>query len=351
MSFLNKRVEDSIKQAKLLAQMSELSYRALNGTRQTRSNFINNDLKEQADTDKPAVGSLTSEMIAQYKREEEEKNKYVDPKSGDEFLYAPTGMTPTINTPSYVDVTSLGKPATEADIQTEKINYEKILQDIKDKKQEIEDKRREYKIKNKEVAEKQAKLKELEKVYNKIKDDKTKIESGLKAIEKELKTLSKITSPTPEEEEKIKDLKTMAIPELKKVLIECDDHLADVAAEHGTIHTEGTTLVAERNAINDEIKDIKTFDIPLLEKALTNSEKLIETYKDNIKENEIIARDTERENKEKIKGFQDTFNIMNKNRYQVTQDPTETDTDFIKRIKSLESLAFDPTIFKDRAIN
>ena len=33
MSFLNKRVEDSIKQAKLLAQMSEISYRSLNGTR------------------------------------------------------------------------------------------------------------------------------------------------------------------------------------------------------------------------------------------------------------------------------------------------------------------------------
>ena len=54
MSFLNKRVEDSIKQAKLLAQMSEMSYRSLNGTRQTRSSFTNNDLKEQADTDKPA---------------------------------------------------------------------------------------------------------------------------------------------------------------------------------------------------------------------------------------------------------------------------------------------------------
>jgi hypothetical protein len=63
MSFLNKRVEESIKQAKLLAQMSEMSYRSLNGTRQTRSSFTNNDLKEQADTDKPAVGSLTSEMI------------------------------------------------------------------------------------------------------------------------------------------------------------------------------------------------------------------------------------------------------------------------------------------------
>ena len=40
---------------------------------------------------------------------------------------------------------------------------------------------------------------------------------------------------------------------------------------------------------------------------------------------------------------------MNKNRYQVTQDPTETDADFIKRIDSLEKLKFDPTIFKDRA--
>jgi hypothetical protein len=89
MSFLNKRVEESIKQAKLLAQMSEMSYRSLNGTRQTRSSFTNNDLKEQPDTDKPAVGSLTSEMIAQYKREEEEKNKYVDP-GGNEFLYTPT---------------------------------------------------------------------------------------------------------------------------------------------------------------------------------------------------------------------------------------------------------------------
>ena len=91
MSFLNKRVEESIKQAKLLAQMSEMSHRSLNGTRQTRSSFTNNDLKEQADTDKPAVGNLSSEMIAQYKREEEEQNKYVNPTTGNEFQYAPAG--------------------------------------------------------------------------------------------------------------------------------------------------------------------------------------------------------------------------------------------------------------------
>ncbi len=153
MSFLNKRVEESIKQTKLLAQMSELSYRALNGTRQTRSNFINNDLKEQAGTDKPAVGSLTSEMIAQYKREEEEKNKYVD-ATGNEFLYAPTGMTPTINTPALVTVTSLGTPATITEVQTEQSNYATILQDFKVQEQEIQDKIREGKEKQIEMKSK-----------------------------------------------------------------------------------------------------------------------------------------------------------------------------------------------------
>jgi len=39
---------------------------------------------------------------------------------------------------------------------------------------------------------------------------------------------------------------------------------------------------------------------------------------------------------------------MNKHRYQVKQDPTETGADFVKRIQSLESLSFDKNIFKDR---
>ena len=78
-------------------------------------------------------------MITRYKREEEEKNKYVDP-TGTEFLYAPTGMTPTIVTPTFVDVPSLGTPATLTDVQTEQSNYTTILQDLKDKNQKIEEK-------------------------------------------------------------------------------------------------------------------------------------------------------------------------------------------------------------------
>jgi hypothetical protein len=273
MSFLNKRVEDSIKQAKLLAQMSEMSYRSLNGTRQTRSSFINNDLKEQPDTDKPAVGSLTSEMIAQYKREQEEQNKYVDPSTGDEFQFAPAGIAPALKAPALVPVSSLGAPATVADVETEKNNYDTILQNLRNKKKERKDKIREGKEKEKQVTELDPKT------------DKAKIAT------------------------------------LKK----------DIA-----------TLLTEVN-------NIQNVDIPPLETALEQSEKDIEMLKDNIKENEIIVRDQEKENKQKLKEYQDTFNIMNKNRYQVTQDPTETDADFIARIQSLEKLAFDPNIFKDRA--
>jgi hypothetical protein len=348
MSFLNKRVEDSIKQAKLLAQMSELSYRALNGTRQTRSNFINNDLKEQADTDKPAVGSLTSEMIAQYKREEEEKNKYVDPATGNELQYAPTGMTPTIKAAKLVPVTSLSAPATITDVEKEQSNYATILQGLKDKKQEIEDKKQESKSKNKEVAEKNANLKQIEKEFNEAKKDRTVLLLKLTEIQTRLATLTSITKPTPEEKKEINEINDDIIMS-KKLLTEIDQQLKDIATEHKKTFAEGTTLVAERNVIIDEIKDMKTFDIPLLEQDLEKSKKLIETYQDNIKENEIIERDTEQENKQQLKAYQDTFNIMNKNRYQVTQDPTETDVDFIKRIQSLESLAFDKNIFKDRA--
>ena len=176
MSFLNKRVEESIKQAKLLAQMSEMSYRSLNGTRQTRSSFTNNDLKEQPATDKPAVGSLTSEMIAQYKREQEELNKYVDPATGDEFQYAPTGMTPTIKAAKLVDVPSLSAPATITDVQTEQSNYDNNLQDLKDKEQEIEDKIREGKEKQIEMRSKgEAKKKALNESTELTKEESDKI--------------------------------------------------------------------------------------------------------------------------------------------------------------------------------
>jgi hypothetical protein len=146
----------------------------------------------------------------------------------------------------------------------------------------------------------------------------------------------------------MKDL-NFTIPKLEARVKALPALITNAITESKKIGKEEKVLAADLKTLMADINNIATVDIPTLETRLEQSKKLIETYQENIKENEIIERDTERENKQELKAYQDTFNIMNKNRYQVTQDPNETDADFIKRIQSLESLSFDPTIFKDRA--
>jgi hypothetical protein len=70
-------------------------------------------------------------------------------------------MTPSLSTPSLVDVPSLGRTATVVDVSQEKNNYAKIYQDLQDKKQELADKKREGKGKEKEKAETEAYVLEL----------------------------------------------------------------------------------------------------------------------------------------------------------------------------------------------
>jgi Skp family chaperone for outer membrane proteins len=197
--------------------MSEISYRSLNGTRQTRSSFTNNDLKEQPITDIPTVGSLTSEMIAQYKREEEEQNRYVDPTSGNEFKFAPAGTAPTLNAPAYVVVPSLGAPATITDLKTEETNFAKILEHIRDKNKEIEEKEKEIKAKEEENTEYKTKLKELKKKLIDLNKERTETLDKVDTEQKLLADLEKLTSPTTREEAKIRRLK-VAIPRLKTKL-------------------------------------------------------------------------------------------------------------------------------------
>jgi hypothetical protein len=152
-------------------------------------------------------------MIAQYKREEEEKNKYVDPV-GNEFLYAPTGMTPALSTSTPVPVISLGRAAIVVDVSTEKNNYVKIYQDIQDAKQEIKDKKREGKEKEKEKAEKEAEVKELKSQWAEIDKLKKTDEKEEKAANKRLETLTKISTPKPEEVAEI--IEGFEIPNLVK---------------------------------------------------------------------------------------------------------------------------------------
>jgi hypothetical protein len=65
--------------------LSEISYRVKNGTRQKKSNFNEGTLEQKTSTDAP--GSLTSEVINQYKRGEEGKKNYTDAAGNIRILY------------------------------------------------------------------------------------------------------------------------------------------------------------------------------------------------------------------------------------------------------------------------
>jgi adenylate cyclase class IV len=44
------------------------------------------------------------------------------------------------------------------------------------------------------------------------------------------------------------------------------------------------------------------------------------------------------------------FNEQNKNLYSVKQEPYESETDYIQRIKQLDTMKYDPTLYENRAV-
>lgn len=75
MSIVNKAAEESIRQSRLISQLADLSYKAVNGKRQNARDFASGILNagklgEQMDVPKDEI---TKDMILDYKREQEEK--------------------------------------------------------------------------------------------------------------------------------------------------------------------------------------------------------------------------------------------------------------------------------------
>jgi len=86
-----------------------------------------------------------------------------------------------------------------------------------------------------------------------------------------------------------------------------------------------------------------------IDEQIANSTYTIKQIEDNLKLNENRVIDAEQKNKQIVQKYEEGFNLANRGRYQVTQDPNETDQEYINRIKSLENLPFDKTIFEERA--
>ncbi len=52
-----------------------------------------------------------------------------------------------------------------------------------------------------------------------------------------------------------------------------------------------------------------------------------------------------------MKEYGENFNLLNWQQQQVGQQPNESDEAYIKRLKDLENLKADPTLYKQKAIN
>jgi hypothetical protein len=101
---------------------------------------------------------------------------------------------------------------------------------------------------------------------------------------------------------------------------------------------------------NQETEEKKVLDkIQKIDEKIYNSTSRIKQIEDNLKLNENRVIDAEQKNKQIVQKYEEGFNLANRQRYQVKQQPNETDKEYIERIQSLESMPFDRTIFEERA--
>ena len=108
--------------------------------------------------------------------------------------------------------------------------------------------------------------------------------------------------------------------------------------------------VLDTRIFNQENEKKKVLDkLQKIDEQIANSTSRIKQIEDNLTLNENRVIDAEQKNKQIVQKYEEGFNLANRGRYQVTQDPNETDEEYIKRIQSLEMMPFDRTIFEERA--
>ena len=116
MTLLDKIIDQSRIDAQLNSQLSEISYRALNGTRQSARNFAEGTLNVGTMNFKTPNDTITKDMIMDYQQKEQEK--FFTDAAGNKVLYDQTGLTATTVTATPIPYGTTGAPATKADVQT-----------------------------------------------------------------------------------------------------------------------------------------------------------------------------------------------------------------------------------------
>ncbi len=116
MSLIAKIQQQSLLQNKLQAQLAEMSYQAVNGTRQEPRNFKEGTLEIGKMHFTTPQDRITKEMIMDYQKTEQEKH-YTD-SAGNKLLYKPTGLK---------DVIDVYKPITNGPITSRASTEDDVL--------------------------------------------------------------------------------------------------------------------------------------------------------------------------------------------------------------------------------
>jgi hypothetical protein len=98
MSLIAKIQQQSLLQTKLLAQLAEMSYQAVNGTRQAPRNFREGTLEIGKMNFTTPQDRITKEMVMDYQKTQQEKHtNVIDPVTGKPLLYDSTGLKDIAN--------------------------------------------------------------------------------------------------------------------------------------------------------------------------------------------------------------------------------------------------------------
>lgn len=270
MSTINKVAEEALRQNMLLAQMSNASYNAVNGTRQKERDFREGilnmgKLDEQMEVSKDKI---TKEMIMDYKREQQEK-------SFDGKMYQQTGIKE--NLVPYVPINT-----------GDRVDMEKQQ--------------------NK---------------YNILVERKAQIMENINAIDDEIININTemiIVTMSPK----------FSSPGIAKL-----------SADYKNKKKELTNKEAEKNALIPQLRAV--------EKQIERQEKRVNLVNKYIEENRTEEARINDLNKEAYKEYAEKFNVLNRDRLNIEQQPYETTAEYYRRIKDLESTAFDENIYKDKA--
>ena len=157
MSLINRLAQESIKQNKLISQLSEISYRAINGKRQSARNFKEGTLNVGTMNFNTPQDKITKDMFMDYQKAEQQKH-YDD--GTNKLQYDPTGLfdptgtaTIPLNTPTSIPLPGTTVEATEQDVNNETNAWrqlhkelDQLKEDIITKEEEISKKKQEKKI-------------------------------------------------------------------------------------------------------------------------------------------------------------------------------------------------------------